>query len=111
MKGPVPLHDWLRSRVPEPPRDLASRIAAMTAGTAGAPVAPHASALLDAGEAAMGTVLQGGCLTRQSALDLLAVDAIVTYAFEAAADDPDRLEERAAEALARIAALAAPYEA
>ena len=41
----------------------------------------------------------------------LAVDAIVTDAFEAAADHPEQLEDRAAEALARIAALAAPYEA
>ena len=33
----------------------------------------------------MRALLPDGCLTRQSALELLAVDAIVTYAFEAAA--------------------------
>lgn len=111
MKGPVPLDDWLTSREPEPPHQLASRIAAMTTRTSGAPSLSHADELVGAGEAAMRTVLQGGCLTRSSALELLAVDAIVTYAFEAAADEPDQLEDRAADALARIAALAAPYEA
>jgi hypothetical protein len=59
----------------------------------------------------MRSLLGDGCLTRASALDLLAVDAIVTYAFEAAADEPGRLERRASDALARIAALAEPYQA
>jgi hypothetical protein len=108
MTGPESVTDWLASRDPAPPRELASRIAAMAPR---ATELSRADELLDAGEVAMRTVLHEGCLTRSSALDLLAVDAIVTYAFEAAADDPDQLEERAAEALARIAALAAPYEA
>jgi len=56
-------------------------------------------------------VLGDGCLTRDSAIDLLAIDAIVTYAFEAAADDPERLEARTRGALERIAALAEPYPA
>jgi hypothetical protein len=55
-------------------------------------------------------VLHDGCLTRSGALDLLAVDALVTYAFEAAADDPHSLEARTSAALARIAALAEPYD-
>ena len=59
----------------------------------------------------MAAVLTDGCLTRGSALDLLAVDALVTYAFEAAADEPDKLEERTERALVTIAALAAIPEA
>jgi hypothetical protein len=66
---------------------------------------------MDASEAAMERLLVDGCLTRESALDLLAVDALITYAFEAAADEPSSLEERAGQALARIAALAEPYSA
>ena len=65
-----------------------------------------AAALVAAGEAAMTAVLREGCLTRDRALDLLAVDALLTYAFEAAADEPGALEALAGEALARIAALA-----
>ena len=67
--------------------------------------------LLASAEHAMGQLLGGDCLTRDSALDLLAVDALVTYAFEAAADEPSTLEERAKQALARIAALAEPHSA
>ena len=59
----------------------------------------------------MRELLLDGCLTRDSALELLAVDAIVTYAFEASADRPERLEDIAGAALARIAALAEPYDA
>jgi hypothetical protein len=35
----------------------------------------------------------------------------VTYAFEAAADDPEHLEDQAVRALARISALSEPFEA
>lgn len=69
-----------------------------------------ADALLDAAATAMAGVLHEGCLTRKSGLDLLAVDALVTYAFESAADDPESLEVRTSAALARIAALAEPYD-
>jgi hypothetical protein len=68
-----------------------------------------ADRLVDSSEAAMRRLLGDGCLTRESALDLLAVDALVTYAFEAAADEPAAIEDRAQRALARIAALAEPY--
>jgi hypothetical protein len=68
-----------------------------------------ADVLVDMSEASMTRLLLDGCLTRDCALDLLAVDALVTYAFEAASDEPSNLEERAGRALARIAALAQPY--
>jgi hypothetical protein len=71
--------------------------------------AEPSDALLDAAEMAMAEVLRDGCLTRECGLDLLVVDALVTYAFEAAADDPEQLDARTAAALSRIAALAEPY--
>jgi hypothetical protein len=43
---------------------------------------------------------------RESALDLLTVDALVTYAFEAASDDPPSLATVAAQAMTRLAATA-----
>lgn len=111
MTGPTPLGDWLASRDPAPPRPLAARIAAL-ATTGGPPSGTTpASELLQAAEAAMREVLREGCLTRESALELLAVDGLVTYAFEAAADHPESLELLAGDALARIAALAAPNDA
>lgn len=40
---------------------------------------------------------------RESALDLLTVDALVTYAFEAASVDPSSLGARATDAMSRLA--------
>ena len=108
MSTPTPLAAWLGSRTPPPPAALTERVTAMTAEHGGA--APVES-LLASAEAAMAALLHDGCLTRGSALDLLAVDALVTYAFEAAADEPQLLDDRARRVLATIAALAEPYRA
>jgi hypothetical protein len=43
---------------------------------------------------------------RDSALDLLAVDALVTYAFEAASETPETLESQAASAIIQLSAAA-----
>jgi hypothetical protein len=104
---------WPASRTPPPPDHLASRVAQLvaTASAARAAEGSLVEPLLDAAEGAMRGLLRDGCLTRGSALDLLAVDAIVTYAFEAAADRPEEIEALATGALSRIAALAEPYRA
>lgn len=105
----MPLSGWIEARTPAPPQELIPRMERMTGG--GAIGTSAADALVDSSVAAMCRLLVDGCLTRQSGLDLLAVDALVTYAFEAAADEPVELEERAERALARIAALAESYSA
>ena len=108
MTAPGPLSAWIRGRSPAPPPNLLSRLEAFAAAT------PHtaapADALLDAAASAMADVLRGGCLTRTAGLDLLAVDALVTYVFEAAADDPQQLDARTERAMARVAALAQPFD-
>jgi hypothetical protein len=43
---------------------------------------------------------------RESALDLLAADALATYALEAAAETPATLEDRALDAMNRLTAIA-----
>lgn len=106
---------WLATRTPAPPRHLAERVEALCAPSAARRAASDdatiAEQLLDATEDAMRALLPHGCLTRESALELLAVDAIVTYAFEASADQPEQIEQLAGAALARIAALTEPYDA
>ena len=109
MTAPGLLSAWIRGRSPAPPPDLRSRIEALAARARGTTI--PTDALLDAAATAMADVLGDGCLTRESALDLLAVDALVTYAFEAAADAPEQIDARTAAALWRIAALAEPYRA
>jgi hypothetical protein len=107
VTAPGPLSAWIRGRSPAPPLQLLSRIEAMAAH--GSRATAVSDALLDAAETAMAGVLRDGCLTRESGLALLAVDALVTYAFEAAADDPEQLDARTTAALSRIAALAESY--
>ena len=83
------------------PAALAGRVrAALEARGAGAPTA-------DACLAAGGDVLDAVCgadpRSRETALDLLAADALVTLAFELAADDPATFEATARRALREIA--------
>jgi len=54
-------------------------------------------------------VLEGGAVARANALDLLAADACVTWAFEAAADEPVSIAGRAELATMGIAAIAAEF--
>lgn len=65
-------------------------------------------ALLSTAESVLAELLALDCAARDRALDLLAVDALVTYAFEAATESPDSLAARATDAMSMIAALAAP---
>jgi hypothetical protein len=102
----VTLDAWLQSRVPAPPPALAKRIREALAATTTPPGAPTAELLLEAGERLLATLLGADRLTRNGAVDLLTADALVTYAFEAAASEPDRMQERAANAMTRLAALA-----
>jgi hypothetical protein len=97
--------EWLLALQPSPPRALALRLSELLAPYLKLPADEAPEACLEAGERLLDTLLASGSTSRNSALDLLAVDALVTYAFQATADDPRRLESRAARAMARIAAL------
>lgn len=58
---------------------------------------------LDAAAELFGELLHEGLGSRDGALDLLTVDALVTYAFESAADRPEEVAERARLAMVRFA--------
>lgn len=49
--------------------------------------------------------------SRDTALDLLVVDALVTYAFELAGDEPTAIDARGERAMRRLAALAGTADA
>ena len=61
---------------------------------------------LAASERLVAELLRSECTSRDSALDLLTADALLTYAFEAAGADIDTIGRRASEAMTRIASLA-----
>ena len=100
------LAEWLATRFPAPPPALRDRLGDLlaTRGEEDASAAPDAC--LDAAEELLASLLRDGCTSRASALDLLAVDALVTYAFEAAAAEPASLDDRAGRAMARVSAAA-----
>jgi hypothetical protein len=59
-------------------------------------------ALVEASLTALDRVLKSGAASRDSAFDLLSSDAFITYAFEAAADEPEVVSARAEAAMRRI---------
>lgn len=78
---------WLRSRKPAPPPALAAKLAQCLES---APEAALAEDTLAEAVGRVGVAMLHAVVTRQSvaydtAMDLLAADAFVTYAFEAAA--------------------------
>lgn len=99
---------WLSTLQPAPPSALAARLEELLGPYLALSADRVPDACLEAGEQLLDTLLSSGSTSRGTALDLLAVDALVTYAFQAAADTPEQLESRAARAMQRIASLPVP---
>ena len=97
---------WLDDRQPAPPAALRRRIAELVDQVAEDPEDPGLTCLR-AAERSLAILAGSGDAGRAAALDLLAVDALVTYAFEAAADDPAIVAERATEAMESLSRVAA----
>lgn len=101
------VREWLADRVPSPPRVLRERVEQLALSVPDDPADP-AQVLLTAAEAALARLSRGGSGDRATALDLLAVDALVTYAFELAAQTPETVPELSARAMSRLSAVATP---
>ena len=99
--------DWLRAREPQPPPALSARLEAVLGASLAEPAEEVSDVFLSAGERLVSELLRSNSTSRDSALDLLTADALVTYAFEAASDTPSAIEACAAAAMSRIGALGA----
>ncbi|MEO7456649.1 MAG: hypothetical protein ABIY52_10335 [Gemmatimonadaceae bacterium] len=99
--------DWLRARPLQPPETLSARIATVLGAAQHESSDALADVCLDAAERLVADLLRSGSTSRDTALDLLTADALVTYAFEAASDRPETIAARAEAAMVRIAALGA----
>ena len=95
---------WLRVRSPTPPPRLAERIEQVLGARCDADSADASACCVAAAEELLQDLLARPTAGRASALDLLTVDALATYAFEAAAAEPETLVARAANAMQRLAA-------
>lgn len=97
--------DWLSARTDAPPPALAARLREILADSLDQPAGRVPEACLAAAEATLATLLHGRRFARDGALDLLAADALMTYAFEASGElDPsaDALEAFARRAGQRV---------
>lgn len=100
---------WIDLHGAEAPPRLAARVREVLDADPRVAGLAVPEAMLRAGETLLAAVLAEGAPTgpaRDRALDLLAADACVTWAFEAAADEPGTLPARAENAMRRIAEVA-----
>lgn len=95
--------EWLSARTPAPPAALARRVATILADTPAS--GGLAEQLIVAAEHTLRGLLRANATERDAALDLLAADALVTYAFELAADEPASLDPLATEAMHRLSSI------
>ena len=89
----------MSERTPQPPEELESAMREAVDNK----TTPSAAELLEAAERLLDRVLRTDCESRESALDLLTVDALMTRAVEIAARDPQLLQDFPELAMRRIA--------
>jgi len=94
---------WLDSRIPAGPDPLQGRV--RLALRTLVDDADEFTACFNAAATLLERTLEADARSRETAFDLLAADALITYAFEAAADDVNELDERAARAMRYFGAL------
>jgi hypothetical protein len=95
----VTVREWIARRTPPPPSSLSTQILALLGDDAGANESETAEVCLGAAARALDGLLARNRFARDSALELLAVDALTTYAYEHASlsrDGARRVEVLAA---------------
>lgn len=101
--------EWLAAYRPEAPPALVDCVRSLLGAHPQWNALSRTDAFIAASELLLRRVLEGGPVARANALNLLAADACVTWAFEAAADDPSTIAACAERATLGIAAIAAEY--
>jgi hypothetical protein len=102
------LKEWLASRNPPPQPRLAARLAAAIPASAESASGELSRSFIASAAAILRETIDSPAAGRNgtAALDLLAADALITYALEAAAEDCETFAERADEMIARLSAVA-----
>ena len=101
-----PAASWLLACEPAPPASLAARVAVHLGEAPFADASAAAARCVDAAERVVAQLVEANDTARTSALDLLAADALATYAFELASEQPAQLPALTRDAMVRFAALA-----
>lgn len=104
-RTPTTVGDWLGSRTPPPPELLRSRIDVALGTALDRDVADTGRVCVEAAERVLSRLFVDGEGERREAVDLLAADALVTYALEFAADAPESFADIATHAIERFGQL------
>jgi hypothetical protein len=102
----VTVGDWLDQRTPAVPEALRQRVAFQLGDARGAPASNVSDACAEAGVRVVESLISTKCSQRQNAIDLLAADALVTYAIESAAERSKDFAAEMDRLVARVAAVA-----
>jgi hypothetical protein len=102
----VTLGTWLHERSPAPPTRLLARVEESLGGDVLADASATSELCIAAAERLLADLLRRPTLGRDCALDLLTVDALVTYALEAAAARPECIPGLTTAAMVRLASVA-----
>jgi hypothetical protein len=102
----VTVGDWLDARSADVPAPLVAGVREALGPAAERPAHEAADALLEAAAARLAELLPEQVSSRGGAVPLLVVDALTTFALEAAAGQPDELDARTRRAMLQLAALA-----
>lgn len=103
---------WLSSRTPEAPAALTARLLDLLGASADAPAADATAIFIEAARTALGRIVAEERFAREGALDLLAADALMTYAYEHASEaglPAPALEALSHQGASRIAHLATTH--
>ena len=98
--------DWLAQRTPVAPEALRQRVAFQLSDSLGASASSASEACASAGVRVVESLISTECSQRQNAIDLLAADALVTYAIESAAEHSPDFAAEMDRLVARVAAVA-----
>ena len=98
--------DWLAQRTPVVPEALRERVTFQLGDQCNAPAAGASEACAAAGVRVVESLISTECAQRQHAIDLLAADALVTYAIESAAERSPDFAAEMDRLVARVAAVA-----
>jgi hypothetical protein len=101
----VTVREWLANRRPAPPSALASRVAEALSERLNDDASGMFDYAIEAAMSLLAEVVVRPTARRECALDLLTADALTTYAFEAAAAEPEQLVGRADDAMRRLAGI------
>ena len=100
--------EWLRARDPRPPAELMANLERVLGTALNDDESTAAASFLAAAERLLRELVASGETGRPAAGDLLTVDALTTYAVEAATETLDSLPDFAEDAMARFANIIKP---